>query len=162
MHPYFNLVIIFFSFSFFSINVFNCFACCCTFHNRVCGTLRYEIIFAFTFNELLASSALLNPPRPAPATPHCCSPIPFWHLWFRAQLFLINSSIDRTTTDTCNMPASCRSPCHMPQIPWATQCAAEFCSLVCHSRLIIAIVLWASRFRVLRKRFKTSSLLDTH
>lgn len=62
MHPYFNLVINFFSFNIFSINVFNCFACCCTFHNRVCGTLRYEIIFAFTFNELLASSAQPSPP----------------------------------------------------------------------------------------------------
>lgn len=151
MHPYFNLVIKFFFF--FSINVFNCFSCCCTFHNRVCGTLRYEIILL----SLLMNCwpAQLSPPRLRYAP--SCSAIPFWHLWFRAQLFLINGSIDRSTMDTCNMPASCCSPCHMPHIPWATQCAAQFCGLVCHSRLIIAIVLWASRFRVLRKRFKRSS-----
>lgn len=75
MHPYFNLVINFFSFNIFSINVFNCFACCCTFHNRVCGTLRYEIIFAFTFNELLASSAQpSSPPQRPPPTAAPLSP----------------------------------------------------------------------------------------
>lgn len=47
--------------------VFFLWCSCCAFHNRVCGTLRYEIIFAFTFNELLAGSAS---PLTAPALFH--------------------------------------------------------------------------------------------